>query len=169
LIFSILTTQLQGEGNMKKAIVFGTLFCFIVAANAQAKDVWEMSDSPKYGEKAGGMLGRGLLNVVSCFVDIPVQMVRGAEQKKPEFMGALGGLATGAGCTILRAGSGVIDVATFWIPNFHGLPVSRGYENCLDFSTTGGSTETGYAPPTTVYEPAGQAAPAESRMKYVKK
>ena len=155
---------------MKKAIVFGALFCFVFIANAQAKDVWEMADSPKYGEKAGGMLGRGLLNAATCFVDMPVQMAKGAQESKPEFIGGIGGFAKGAACTVLRAGSGVLDVATFWVPGFHGLPVSRGYENCLDFSGQNSSTSSGYSPPTTVYESSAPAsAGSESRMKYVKK
>ena len=148
----------------KKAIVLSILFCFFFSLNASAKNVWEMADSPKYGEKAGGMLGRGLLNVVTCPVDIPVQMVAGAKKNKPEFVGAVGGLATGAVCTILRAGSGIIDVATFWIPNFHGLPVGRSYDNCLQTQATAGGE---YVPTTSVYQPA--VAPSEGRMKYVKK
>ena len=152
---------------MKKVITLGALFCFLFTATAQAKDIWEMADSPKYGEKAGGMLGRGLLNAVTCFVDMPVQMVRGAQEQKPEFMGAVGGFAKGAACTILRAGSGVIDVATFWIPSFHGLPVSRHYENCLDFGPK--AETTGYAPQTTVYESTPPSGSSEGRMKYVKK
>ena len=151
----------------KKAIVLSLLFCFFFSLNAQAKNVWDMADSPQYGEKAGGMLGRGLLNVVSCPVDIPVQMVNGAKKNKPEFVGAVSGLATGALCTIMRAGSGIIDVATFWIPNFHGLPVSRGYDNCFAVQST--STTDGYVPPTSVYSPTSSGTGTESRMKYVKK
>ncbi len=156
---------------MKKALVFGILFCFIFSYTAQAKNVWEMAQSPKYGEKAGGMLGRGLLNAVTCFVDIPVQTVAGAKKNKPEFIGAVGGFATGTVCTILRAASGIIDVATFWVPGFNGLPVSRSYENCLGSSE--GVAAPAYAPPTSVYQ---QATPAPSklertdgRMKYIKK
>lgn len=151
----------------KKAIVLSVLFCFFFSLSAQAKNVWEMADSPKYGEKAGGMLARGLFNVVTCPVDIPVQMVNGAKKNKPEFVGAVGGLATGALCTILRAGSGVIDVATFWIPNFHGLPVSRSYDNCL--ASQSASATDGYVPPTSVYSPTTTGTGTESRMKYVKK
>ncbi len=153
---------------MKKALVLSVLFCFIFSFTAQAKNVWEMAESPKYGEKAGGMLGRGLLNAVTCFVDIPVQTVQGAKKNKPEFIGAVGGFATGTVCTILRAASGVLDVATFWVPGFNGIPVSRGYENCLATSETAAAPA--YAPPTTVYQ---QATPApshtEGRMKYIKK
>jgi len=152
----------------KKAIVLSVLFCFFFSLNAQAKNIWEMAQSPKYGEKAGGMLGRGLLNVVTCPVDIPVSTVNGAKNTKPEFIGAVGGFATGAVCTILRATSGVIDVATFWVPGFNGIPISRNYGNCLQAEQTVAPTGA-YVPPTSVYQPAQTAAPAESRMKYVKK
>ena len=155
---------------MKKAIVLSVLFCFVFSFTAQAKNVWEMAASPKYGEKAGGMLGRGLLNVVTCVVDIPVQTVNGAKKTKPEFVGAVGGFATGALCTVLRAASGVIDVATFWVPGFNGIPVSRTYDNCLGSSEAAAPA---YVPPTSVYQ---QATPAptklertEGRMKYIKK
>lgn len=156
---------------MKKAIAFGALFCFIFTATAQAKDIWEMADSPKYGEKAGGMLGRGLLNVATCFVDMPVQMVKGAQESKPEFIGAVGGFAKGATCTVLRAASGVLDVAGSWIPGFNGLPVSRSYENCLDFGPKVAPAPTGYVspPPATVYQSPAPPVSDESRLKYVKK
>ena len=158
---------------MKKALVFGILFCFLFSYTAQAKNVWEMAQSPKYGEKAGGMLGRGLLNAATCFVDIPVQTVKGSKEGKPEFIGAVGGFAKGAVCTVLRAASGVIDVGGFWVPGFNGLPVSRSYENCLA-GAEAAPVAPAYVPPTTVYQ---QATPVtsklepttESRMKYIKK
>lgn len=149
---------------VKKALALVVLFCFIFSFNSYAKNVWEMAQSPKYGEKAGGMLGRGLMNVVTCPVDIPVQMVGSAKKNKPEFVGAIGGLATGAVCTVTRAGSGILDVVTFWIPGFYGLPVSRNYDNCFAVETGVAAQE--YVPPTTVYEPQGTS---ESRMRYVKK
>lgn len=149
-------------------MALSVLFCFVFLLNAQAKNVWEMADSTKYGEKAGGMLGRGLLNVVSCPVDIPVSTVNGAKTTKPEFVGAVGGFATGAVCTVLRAASGVIDVATFWIPGFHGIPISRTYGNCLQAQTV--ASDGSYVPPTSVYQSSQPAvAPSEGRMKYVKK
>ncbi len=155
---------------MKKAIVLSVLFCFFFSLNASAKNVWEMAQSPVYKEKVGGMLGRGLLNVVSCPIDIPVSTVNGAKNTKPEFIGAIGGFATGAACTILRAASGIIDVATFWVPGFNGLPVSRNYGNCLQAETVV-APSSGYIPPTTVYQPTQTttSSSSRSRMKYVKK
>ena len=157
---------------MKKAIFFSTLFCFIFSFTAQAKDVWEMAQSPKYGEKVGGMLGRGLLNVATCFVDIPVQTVNGAKEGRPEFIGAIGGFAKGSACTVLRAASGVIDVGGSWVPSFNGVPVSRSYDNCLEAAAE--SAQEAYTPPGTVYQqavpaPQTSAAPTENRLKYIKK
>lgn len=168
---------------MKKIIIITGLFCFIGSITAQAKDVWELAESKRYQEKTVGMLGRGLLNAASSPIDMPVQAVLGAGKHKPEFVGFVGGFAMGAVCTVLRASSGVIDVATFWIPGFNGIPVSRSYENCLDF---GGAEEQIAPPPPTRYvppppprvvtpaapPPRQEASPTpeeESRLKYVKK
>lgn len=111
-----------------------TLLC---AGKAYAgDDVWTMAQSEKYGTKAGGMLGRGLVNAATCFVDIIVQTVNGT-QDGPPFVGTLTGLGGGIGCTALRATSGVLDVATFWVPGFNGIPVSRSYDNCMDMESEG--------------------------------
>ena len=163
---------------MKKVIAFSVACCLIFSLNAYAKNVWDLAESDTYGEKAGGMFGRGLLNAATCFIDMPVQAVAGARENKPEFIGAVGGFAKGAVCTILRASSGIIDVATFWVPGFHGIPVSRSYENCLDFG--GREERTAVAPVPSAYVPppmprvvqqpvAGAATTEDSRMKYVKK
>jgi putative exosortase-associated protein (TIGR04073 family) len=181
----------KGGNAMKKSITLAFILCFVFSFNAQAKNLWEMAQSKSYGEKAPGMLGRGILNAATCFVDIPVQIVKGSQKGKPEFVGAMGGLATGSLCTVLRAASGVIDVATFWIPGFNGLPVSRNYDNCLSASQQPADEPPAYTPPAyapPVYAPppaqpsyqqsSGTAvhstpvAPTESvdsRLKYVKK
>jgi hypothetical protein len=40
-------------------------------------------------------------------------------------------MAGGLGCTALRASSGIVDVALFWVPGFNGFPVNRSYDDCL--------------------------------------
>ena len=157
---------------MKKVIAFCAVFCFLFPLFAQANDVWQMADSEKYGEKAGGMLGRGLLNAATCFVDMPVGAVNGAKKTKPEFLGGVGGFAAGAVCTIFRAASGVLDVATFWIPGFHGIPICRTYGECFSCAGTSTVGAPAYQPAAVVYPqatPAPQATLSESRMKYIKK
>lgn len=161
---------------MKKALALIVLFCFALSMSpaAYAKNVWDMAESPKYGQKAMGMLGRGLLNAASCFVDIPVGTVNGAKRNKPQIFGAVGGFATGCMCAILRAASGVIDVATFWVPGFNGMAVCRTYGDCLEcYNKPADITPIaqpvgGYqaAAPQVVYPDTTGAA---GRMKYVKK
>ena len=92
--------------------------------------IHEAADSAEYGRKFGGMIGRGLLNVSTCFVDLLVNVVN-ETKNGPPLVGTLVGVGKGAGCTVLRAASGVIDVATFWVPGFNGFPVSDSYEDCL--------------------------------------
>ncbi len=127
------------------ALVFAMIFSPI--AFAQEGDLWSMANSPEYGKKAGGMLGRGVLNFATSFVDIIVQTVNGT-QDGPPFVGTLTGLGSGLACTALRATSGALDVVTFWVPGFNGIPVSRSYSNCLEPEEE--SAPAGFAEPTPV-------------------
>jgi len=132
------------ENLMKKQlfVLAFVLSAVISAPNAHAENIWDMAESDQYGKKFAGMLGRGLINAASCFVDIPVHIVR-ETQEGPPLVGTLTGIGSGAACTVLRAGSGIIDVAGSWVPGFNGLPVSRSYENCMDVdSSYGGSRGT---------------------------
>lgn len=117
-----------------KVLLSLVLCAFLVVPVSFAKDVWEMAESDSYKQKTGGMLGRGLLNAATSPVDIVVQTVNRTKTETP-FVGTLNGLAGGLGCTALRAGSGIVDVALFWVPEFNGFPVSRSYDNCLEESS----------------------------------
>ena len=118
---------------MKKAkVLLALVVCaFLLVPMSFAKDVWEMAQSDTYKEKTGGMLGRGLLNVATSPVDIFVQTVNKTKTDAP-LIGTLTGMAGGLGCTALRASSGIVDVALFWVPGFNGFPVNRSYDNCLE-------------------------------------
>ena len=176
---------------MKKGIVLILFACIAFSANAYARNMWEMAESDVWKEKAGPMLGRGLLNVITSPIDMPVQLVKGAKEKDPAIMGGIGGFATGAACTVLRAASGIVDVAFFWAPGFNGVPVSRSYENCLEqrssssYRAVAPSRATQYTPPAPVRRapppppkavvtppPAPKKAPEpvkQDPMKFVKK
>lgn len=95
--------------------------------------IQEAAASPEYTRKAGGMIGRGLLNVSTCFMDLLVHTVNETMQSPP-LIGTVLGMAKGAGCSVLRAGSGVIDVTTFWVPGFNGFPASESYGDCLAYA-----------------------------------
>jgi len=122
---------------MKKSVLF-LLFFFLIltprlfAEDAARDNVWAAANSEVYGTKAGGMLGRGLINIATCFVDVLVHTVEGTKEGPP-FVGTLTGLGSGIGCTALRVTSGALDVVTFWVPGFNGFPVSRSYSNCMEF------------------------------------
>ncbi len=96
--------------------------------------VHEAAESQQYGRKFGGMIGRGALNAVTCFVDVIVNVVN-ETKAGPPLVGTLTGAAKGVGCGVLRLGSGAVDLVTFWVPGFNGFPVSDSYDNC--FADTG--------------------------------
>lgn len=146
---------------MKKIVIFLLFLSFIstplLFAEEAVDTVWQSANSPVYGTKFGGMLGRGLLNIATCFVDVIVHVVEGSKQGPP-VVGTLTGLGSGIGCTALRVTSGALDVLTFWVPDFNGFPVSRSYKNCLEF-------EEGELGPTTQEIPAPPALTAEDYAK----
>ncbi len=107
------------------------LLSVIFIGNASAADIWEKAQSSQYGTKAGGMLGRGFINAATCPADLIMQTVDKTIEGPP-IIGTLTGIGSGAGCTIVRASSGIIDVLTFWVPNFNGFKVSQNYSNCLE-------------------------------------
>ncbi len=146
---------------MKKsfALLFAILFLGTTGLAHAQDDLWARANSELYKEKAPAMLGRGLLNAASCFVDLAVQTVEGT-QEGPPIAGTLSGIATGATCTVLRAASGVLDVASFWIPDFNGIPVSRSYSNCLAVNDTSAMDTMPSRAPEPVYAaPAPRPAP----------
>ena len=120
----------------KTTIIFLILLSLVLTPQLWAQEavdnVWQAARSDVYGTKFGGMLGRGLLNIATCFVDVIVHVVEGSKQGPP-VVGSLTGLGSGIACTALRVTSGALDVATFWVPGFNGFPVSRSYSNCLEF------------------------------------
>lgn len=167
---------------MKKLALFLLFFSLILTPklfaeeDAARNNVWQAANSEIYGTKAGGMLGRGLLNIVTCFVDVLVHTVEGSKTGPP-FVGTLTGLGSGIGCTALRVTSGAVDVLTFWVPGFNGFPISRSYSNCLEFEAEEMKTEpqgtAATAPEPPKMRPEDYAKPAAPRkhnaMDYVKK
>ncbi len=125
---------------MKKLVVIlATLVILSPSAWATRTAVHEAAESPDYGRKFGGMIGRGALNAVTCFVDVIVNTVN-ETKAGPPFVGTLTGLARGTGCGVLRLGSGAVDLVTFWVPGFNGFPVSDSYEDCFAMTAAPAST-----------------------------
>src|SRR3989338_11713040 len=108
--------------------------------------IHEAAESQQYRRKMGGMIGRGLLNGATCFVDVIVNVVN-ETKAGPPVVGTLTGVAKGVGCGVLRLGSGAVDLVTFWVPGFNGFPVSDSYDNCFDTGSTSASMQE--LPPTS--------------------
>ena len=171
---------------MKKIAISLLLLTFAFTpclwAKGDVDTLWENARSDVYGTKVGGMLGRGLLNAATCFVDVIVHTVEGSKQG-PAIVGSLTGLGSGIACTALRATSGALDLATFWVPGFNGFPVSRSYSNCLEMEEgeefevkpqeLGPAPEEAPAPEPVRPSPEDYAKPAapakHDAMDYVKK
>lgn len=100
----------------------------------------EAAESMQYGQKFGGMIGRGALNVITSPVDIIVNLVN-ETKAGPPLVGTLVGVGKGLGCGVLRLGSGAVDLVTFWVPGFNGFPVSDSYDNCIATGTSSASLE----------------------------
>ena len=135
------------------------------------------AESPQYGRKFGGMIGRGALNVVTSPVDVIVNVVNDTKAGPP-VVGTLSGLGKGLGCGVLRLGSGAVDLVTFWVPGFNGFPVSDSYENCFESSGNplasermpvmdeAGSAGSTWEVPTA--EPGAAQAPAQPKRTWKK-
>ncbi len=166
------------RGTAMGVLAFGLMHPPAWAARTR---IHEAAESNNYGTKFAGMIGRGLLNASTCFVDIIVNTVQ-ETKNGPPFVGTLTGVAKGTGCGVLRVASGGIDLLTFWVPGFNGIPVSDSYDNCLAvsearaYSPNQASPEdtswTEISPPsggsTTMSQSAQGAADADSKPKWKK-
>ena len=111
-------------------LVLALAVCPPAWAAAGRLALYQRAESPYYGEKWSGMLGRGAINISTGFVDLLTRTLNESKLGPPLF-GTARGLALGVGCGLLRTGSGAIDLLAFWVPGFNGAPVSSSYTNCL--------------------------------------
>ena len=149
-------------------LVVGLLMVGGQPAWASRTKAHEAAESPQYGRKFVGMIGRGALNVVTSPVDVIVNVVNDTKTGPP-LVGTLSGFGKGLGCGVLRLGSGAVDLVTCWVPGFNGFPVSDSYENCFAMGAphemseampvdAGGSATTWEVPTA---EPGAAQAPAQ--------
>jgi len=105
---------------MRKLAIFALVLSFALCTPAFAAGIDENANSDKYGVKASGMLIRGISNVGVAVSEIPVHAYEGTVDGMP-VIGTIQGISEGAIWTLERAMSGVWDVATFWVPEHHGI------------------------------------------------
>lgn len=95
---------------MKKALVLVLILLIAFAPMSFALCTFcQKAESTTYTEAAIGKLGRGVANAAFGWVELFRQPAINAN--------AWEGFGRGIVHTIGRTGSGVLDVATFWIPN----------------------------------------------------
>lgn len=68
--------------------------------------------SVSFAQDAGKKLGRGLVNILTGWVELPKNIYQTSVESNP-FAGITIGLAKGLGMTVVRTGAGVYDTATF--------------------------------------------------------
>ena len=138
---------------MKRLLLgMAIMLCLTQNAWAMRTTVHDAAESQAYGRKFGGMIGRGVINVTTSFVDLLVNIVN-ETKNGPPVVGTLVGVGKGAGCTILRALSGATDLVTFWVPGFNGFPVSDNYDNCVSGVAASAHAPSAHAASETYEEP----------------
>jgi putative exosortase-associated protein (TIGR04073 family) len=85
----------------------------VVAAMLAAAPAFAM-DAGQYAAGAGTKLGRGVVNTVTGWGEIPVQTVIGSAQDG--VLGGVGGFFKGIGLGVARTLAGAFEIATFWAP-----------------------------------------------------
>lgn len=71
--------------------------------------------SPSFAQDPAKKLGRGLVNILTGWVELPKNIYDTSKQSNP-FAGITVGLAKGVGMTVVRTGAGVYETATFPFP-----------------------------------------------------
>lgn len=83
---------------------------------------WAVDDN--YFKKTSGMFLRGFSNTAFGWGDIVTHPLRWS-RNAPLGVGTLFGLVMGPTVAILRTTSGAIDIATCWVPFWHGIPMKK--------------------------------------------
>ncbi|OGX04880.1 MAG: hypothetical protein A3G87_04480 [Omnitrophica bacterium RIFCSPLOWO2_12_FULL_50_11] len=83
---------------------------------------WAVDDN--YLKKSTGMIFRGFSNAAFGWVEILTHPFRWSTNA-PLGSGYVTGLIMGPIVATLRTASGVIDLGTFWIPWWHGIPMPK--------------------------------------------
>ena len=83
---------------------------------------WAVDDN--YLKKLPGMFGRGFSNVTFGWADILTHPFRWSKNA-PAGLGTVMGLIMGPFVATLRTTSGAVDIATCWVPFWHGVPMKK--------------------------------------------
>ncbi|MDD2751943.1 MAG: exosortase system-associated protein, TIGR04073 family [Candidatus Omnitrophica bacterium] len=120
---------------MKKIIITGVLCFLLSAANTYAQEKNTPKENPAPAAETNSAssdnspltkLGRGAVNTVTCWAEIPAGIYRVSKEDEPVkgfFLGTIEGVFTAA----LRAATGIADMLTFVIPPYDKPPMQPEY------------------------------------------
>lgn len=80
---------------------------------------------PCYAQDASKKLGRGLVNILTGWIELPKNIYETSVESNP-FAGITIGLAKGLGMSVVRTGAGIFETATF------PFPVPQAYKPILE-------------------------------------
>ena len=133
ICFALQLKQIKRRpGNMKKAVLFFSLFLFVLVAlvNVGAQESKPPADADnnrqalidtrdmRYEKSPINKLGRGLINTVTCLIETPAGVYR-VSSTKGAIVGWTLGLAEGLFTSLLRGASGILDVVTCVVPPYN--------------------------------------------------
>ena len=131
---------------MKKMGILVVLFLMVAAtagwsATCGAMDDWlnTQANSSSYPVKAGGMILRGLDNIIESPVELACHSYKGATENLQYGVGILKGLGTGTLWMVDSMLRGAWDIVTFAFPDYHGEPGAHKQE-CWGKNAGGGKT-----------------------------
>jgi putative exosortase-associated protein (TIGR04073 family) len=115
--------MLSQHSHSKVAVIIGAILALsVLSAPCLAQDLYrEQSDAGKMMTK----LGRGCVNVLTGWIEIPKNIARSIKDTDP-FSGFILGSIKGAGWGWARTFTGVYDIATF------PFPVPEDYESLIE-------------------------------------
>ena len=76
---------------------------------------WFLSSAPVWAQDPIHKMGRGVVNVLTGWLELPKQLHLGSQEDNP-IAGIGHGLMKGAGLTVLRGGVGIYEALTFPLP-----------------------------------------------------
>ena len=115
-----------------KSFAILSLMVLFAGSVCMAEDAVQTVPAEQKTEECSGWennlcnMGRGLVNIVTCFLELPRCLIYYNSQVP--VMGAVVGACQGAGLTAVRAFAGVADFASF------GFMTDSIYESCFDFN-----------------------------------
>jgi putative exosortase-associated protein (TIGR04073 family) len=116
-------------GNFKKIVVTlaGIVACLCVSVCASyGQDAQEQrcetqpfidTQHIKYQRTPVNKLGRGAVNTITCWMEVPAEMYRVSKEKNV-FVGTTLGFLEGICTSVLRLGTGLADMVTFFAPPY---------------------------------------------------